>query len=827
MPNPIWIEKINLQGFRAYLQPQGFKLKNRQGPVSIAIFAPNAKGKSSLVDAVEFFFSEHGTLERLGRREAQTHAGPAALAHVDAEEAGIAPAVHLWFARGSEHFDESRAASHQQSSLPSAAYRVLQSIKVPFVIRGHDLRHFAEKLTPEQRYEEAAEWLGLAPLVEIQKNLRQLRRKLKEQVDSDDHQSRCLRDLSGVTNGACTSWDDEAICDWANENLIRPLSASIAFETFGVSDPAYGALKASKDEEDQRLGVGHLRLVQSHTDALFAELDGDDPEVVGAVVNFEGAIAAAIECRLREQEERASAGEVVFSDVWTAAKSLLEEESLVLEECPVCETPFNETPAGSRTGVAAHLAVHLSKLEAYRSASSALARAKEDLSDTQRALLAAFDSLAQALEGADQLPEHTQTREFRRVIESWREGDHVPDSDNVVAEITRIRAAATAQIAQIEKHGSGNPYGVALATVDRLLAIRFDLDGGTKIKAELTELQHQLNHQARLINQRITGRTQRLIEKLRLRVNELFLAIQADSTSATPVRLDLPPEDDTNQQRLHLRFDFAENRQGAVPSGYLSDSQLHSLALSLRLAAIELFNKDFPVVVLDDVVSSYDADHRKTLAAVLAMHFSKHQLILATLDEMFFRVLQDHLPPSSWRFERITQIAPEFGPKFQGHRTPDQVIEAALTSGESVANEIRQAEADWLLSICRDLRTDVAMRPVSKPYEFSRFELAVSLAAFLKVNSLAPPRVPGISNPFLVSLQRGDIENFGSRFSDNPNQSTSRGDEAQRWREFVFFREQFKCPNCEKKRFARPDPMRIPLCRSCSTPFSFSDPADA
>jgi len=37
-----------------------------------------------------------------------------------------------------------------------------------------------------------------------------------------------------------------------------------------------------------------------------------------------------------------------------------------------------------------------------------------------------------------------------------------------------------------------------------------------------------------------------------------------------------------------------------------------------------------------------------------------------------------------------------------------------------------------------------------------------------------------------VSLQKGDIENFGSHFSDNPSEVSSSGDERTRWKEFTY-----------------------------------------
>ena len=94
----VMIEKLELQGFRAYLKPQTLTLASGKTPLSLAIFAPNAKGKSSLVDSFEYYFSEDATLKRLGKRASQTHAGPTAIAHVEAKD--LAPIHRRYECRG-------------------------------------------------------------------------------------------------------------------------------------------------------------------------------------------------------------------------------------------------------------------------------------------------------------------------------------------------------------------------------------------------------------------------------------------------------------------------------------------------------------------------------------------------------------------------------------------------------------------------------------------------------------------------------------------------------------------------------------------------------
>lgn len=180
------------------------------------------------------------------------------------------------------------------------------------------------------------------------------------------------------------------------------------------------------------------------------------------------------------------------------------------------------------------------------------------------------------------------------------------------------------------------------------------------------------------------------------------------------------------------------------------------------------------------------------------------------------------MPEARWTFKRITEVRSGFGPVFHDHKTPDESIEAKLDANQSAAAEIRQAEEEWLLQICREFGTKVVLRPPERAFQYERSELADSLSSFLKGLGISIPQVPGVSGSFLSSLQKGVVENLGSHHSDNPYKSGSVGDDKARWEEFKCFKDLFKCPSCGKKRFRRPFVLDKPVCASCQTPFQFS-----
>jgi hypothetical protein len=85
-------------------------------------------------------------------------------------------------------------------------------MKVGFVvspiIRGYTLRSFVETHSPENRYSDVADWLQLSPLVEVQKNLRLLRRDVKAAAESTTEQDRLADVLRSETGQPVQAWDE-------------------------------------------------------------------------------------------------------------------------------------------------------------------------------------------------------------------------------------------------------------------------------------------------------------------------------------------------------------------------------------------------------------------------------------------------------------------------------------------------------------------------------------------------------------------------------------------------------------------------------------------
>ena len=808
MTEPITIEKLELAGFRAYLKRKLFKLRRKNTPLNLAVFAPNGNGKSSLVDSLEYYFSKDGTLKRLGQRSSSTQAGLGAVRHVDAEEKNVETSVGLWFSQGRGKFGGPRPFS---APTTDAAKRVLNHAKVPFVIRGYELRQFIDEAKPVDRYKELVAWFEMDPLLAVQESMRELKRGVGAMASDTTEYNERLRDLTDATDGAISSWHEPSVLDWLNGNVLAALDKSLRLEALSSSDPAFHELESRERMERESTGLVTLKNLLATVGGLHAQPPTPQEDSAGHIPSFERAVSALKDAVVSEDATRFAISESVFDDVWESARDLLGDGSK-LDKCPVCYTGFASSPYKSRNGVYVNLGRNLSKLEECRKAEKGRKSAEGNLGLAARNLGEALDRFSLLAGSAYR---HDAVTAYREALLPWKAGEKAPCSKGAIETLACLRTSISADTERIERRQGDHTYRNALETARRLLAAKTKLERIERTKEKLEAIRDSLDLQAKAFGGAIVGHVQNLVDGLQGEMGAIYNDIQGPHASAPPIRIKLAEEGASNQRSAKLLIDFADNCREALPGGFLSDSQIHTLALALRLAAIRMFNAEVKILALDDIVTSYDADRRKNIASVLGDRLADFQIILVTHDEHFFDMLRDQLPADRWQFKRIRDLRDDIGPIFDDHRTRDEEIEARLAAGENAGADMRVAEEEWLTRICYEFRTPTTFQ---RNHRYANSELAESLGKFLKYHGLVPPNVPGFHNDFLSSLQSNVIENFSSHFNDNAYKSAAPQDARRRWDEFKYFRSLFKC-QCGHSHFVRP--LRKPLCRKCETPFSF------
>jgi hypothetical protein len=196
-----------------------------------------------------------------------------------------------------------------------------------------------------------------------------------------------------------------------------------------------------------------------------------------------------------------------------------------------------------------------------------------------------------------------------------------------------------------------------------------------------------------------------LLKRISRRVAEIYSALHPgedlDSVSVEP----------WTAKGLELAIEFYGSHQ-RPPHGVLSESHLNSLAIALFLAMAESFNEQIGFLLLDDVINSFDVEHRGRLAELLADGFSDWQLIVLTHDQQFFEHLSRRAP--SWRKLEFTSWSYASGPRTTLYETTGILRGARerLDSGDvhGAATKARRALEELLQEVCEALWAPLPFR---------------------------------------------------------------------------------------------------------------------
>ena len=196
-----------------------------------------------------------------------------------------------------------------------------------------------------------------------------------------------------------------------------------------------------------------------------------------------------------------------------------------------------------------------------------------------------------------------------------------------------------------------------------------------------------------------------LLEQISGRVAKIYSALHPGED------LDAVSIEPWTAKGVELAIDFHGSRQ-RPPHGVLSESHLNSLAIALFLAMAASFNEKLGFLILDDVINSFDVEHRGRLAELLADGFSEWQLIVLTHDQQFFEHLSRRAP--SWRKIEFTSWSHASGPRTTKYETSGMLAAARerLQSGDvqSAATKGRRALEELLQEVCEALWAPLPFR---------------------------------------------------------------------------------------------------------------------
>lgn len=250
------------------------------------------------------------------------------------------------------------------------------------------------------------------------------------------------------------------------------------------------------------------------------------------------------------------------------------------------------------------------------------------------------------------------------------------------------------------------------------------------------------------------------------------------------------------------------------PRAFASEAHQDSLGLCIFLAFVKKFNEKCNFIVLDDVVTTIDAQHRELICILLLECFKDYQLLITTHDPIWYEQLRSHQRAfrvdGNWKNLEIIRWALNTGPIIEPFKPRWDKISSKIESGDKsgAAHDGRQY-LEWLLKeICRETLARLVLK--------ERYTVAdLLLPAKERLDELTKGTTfeKQISKRFQELEAKGSIGNLLSH--DNPEVESISVDEVKRFCEAVHeLHNTFTCPNCgsflkyyqNMKRLRCPDP---------------------
>lgn len=153
---------------------------------------------------------------------------------------------------------------------------------------------------------------------------------------------------------------------------------------------------------------------------------------------------------------------------------------------------------------------------------------------------------------------------------------------------------------------------------------------------------------------------------------------------------------------------------------FLSESQVNSFGLAIFLAAVKHFNSDFKFFILDDVVNSFDSFKRPKVSQLIATRFKDFQTLMITHDQVFFDTVQRDFP--NWQRYKFTSWDYTTGPRFRLAKNYSEEIQEYLdedkpiTAGQSLGRYL-----EWTFGVLNEnLQTPIRYK-IENTYTLSEF----------------------------------------------------------------------------------------------------------
>ena len=644
------IRLIKFEHFRG-LPANEFKLQGK----SLVILGANGKGKSAVVDGIEYVFS--GQVARF------TGVGTGSISHDDAvrnvKTGGDAKVVVALSPSNGEICRTLTSDAYAITDRQPVRYFVACHSRVDgFVLRRSKILDFVCDQDAD-RYQKFVQLLGITKVDNLQRAFVEAERQAK--ASAERATTACQSKLA-VFNDPVVGFVPNSLAQ-----VLTQISEAVEF------------FELEKTGEWSRLEDRLSLLKEKRPQANREKIDS----ITRALVSLETPLVSAPEVDVMTANElQAKIVELSDSSADAPRSKIIEEGRSYLTShsdathCPLCEIEFDRPLEAIIVRLKERSDALLELRNATSNRQTALGRIKQYADDVasqlkndlQHAFL--FDEATVVnLRNARAAAISFARLLARAIRNSYAEDLALPDTLRLVRETRNALAISLkAQKAALVPPDSTN-LEAAIALVERGIASWSDIDKAEHSVATSREVLRRVTIAKESFSSARESAIQQVFTHISGTVLDYYQRIHdfGDGGEASEcTALELKPTSRAAAGGLRLAIQFLGLVDSKDPRAFLSEGHLDSLGLCLFLSAVRIFNPPGSLLVLDDVLTSIDREHRRRVGELLFSEFADFQIILTTHDEHWYDLLASSARArgvqGTWRFVKLESWNVETGP---------------------------------------------------------------------------------------------------------------------------------------------------------------------
>lgn len=686
------LRRLELAGFRGSLDPVILDLSSTSR--SVAIFGENAGGKSTITDAVDWYYNDR--VDHLWReyckesslRNALLPDTDNARVKLTLDQSGLESTKLLRPDLKSEHSNKTNEFRDYLARVAASQERI--------ALRNADLLAFVLKPKGEKR-QELARIIGYEALDNFRGTVQQVQSRLErdpEYVAAKQNYPTFQNEILKLSGTMIATEPDL----WKTANEI---ASTTGFPLQIADDASFTASIQSLREQISKQETGQQKLKLSQTKQQLERI----PQSINAASLAYGNFLQTYSKLLTSEE---TLSQIKVLDLLMGGRTVIEQQIFELDRCPLCLQPRSHVDLLRELGSRIAKLEEAKKLhdEAIRQkglALSALNTARQAAKDADDKL--AFSGFSSPL--TEKLKSYsasldTATHDISDHTDSYQpvNSDIQPEgsalSDALPDEVFRLAE----QIDKLEVSQEQQKLIDLIQTLDNLRGSFRKLIEAIEAKAAYERQIKTLEAIKTKFSTVHSNTLQQALDVMSGHIDKFYLAMHPNE-QVDGVKLGILEEG------VEFKYTF-HGKPAFPPAKYLSESHLNSLGIAAFLASAKLFNKSNHFFILDDVVTSFDASHRLRLLRLLKQEFSDWQILLLTHEPMWFEFIKKEMLPEGWLIHEI-EMAEGVGIRL---KTPAKNMKQALAekkaAGGLVPNEVRTLLERILKEICYHLEVKVA-----------------------------------------------------------------------------------------------------------------------